>query len=88
MPPTTTSLAPLDLGPEPTAADPDLAALVDRAARLTVEDAAWQQLRADAAVATAHLAAAGRIPGHLVVTTIDPPVVVARTLAAVARRVR
>lgn len=61
---------------------PELLATV---ARTEFDASCWEVLRARARASTQVLAAAGLVPGHLVVDRRDPPVVVARTLAAAAR---
>lgn len=66
----------------------ELERLLRAAAELALDDAeATARLRADARQVTAALAAAGRLPGALVVCPDDPAVVVVRTLAVAWRRV-
>jgi hypothetical protein len=65
----------------------DLAALVETAARIPLDDAtAVGRLRCDARTLTARLAAIGTLPAHLVVGDDDPAVVVVRTLVAARAR--
>jgi hypothetical protein len=64
-----------------------LSALLARAAVLDLADApGWEQLRAAAHATTSLLCAAEALPPHLYVGRGDPPVVVARTIAAAWRR--
>jgi hypothetical protein len=64
-----------------------LSALLARAAVLDLTDApGWAQLRAAAHATTMLLCAAEALPPHLHVRHGDPPVVVARKIAAAWRR--
>lgn len=62
-----------------------LRVLLDDVARADPAAPGWDVLATRAATITADLAAAGRLPHHLVVAPTDPPVVVARLLAAAVR---
>lgn len=62
-----------------------LRVLLGDVARTDLAAPGWDALTARAAAATGDLAAAGRLPHHLVVAPTDPPVVVARLLAAAMR---
>jgi hypothetical protein len=65
-----------------------LSPLLAQAAALDLDDApGWAQLRATAHATTSLLCAADLLPPHLHVRHGDPPVVVARTIAAAWRRV-
>lgn len=56
--------------------------LLHEAAELDLDDRlGWMRLREAARVATGELVAATGLPPHLAVTALDPPAVVARTLA-------
>lgn len=69
-------------------ADQLLAPLVQAAAGLVLDDSeATARLREEAHQVTAALAAAGRLPRHLVVHPHDPAVVAVRALAVAWRRV-
>jgi hypothetical protein len=75
-------------GSAPSAAA-ELRPLVAAAAALAIDDrAGWIVLRVAATERTERLARTGVLPAHLVVRDADPPVLVARTLAAAWRRVR
>jgi hypothetical protein len=63
----------------------DLTDLLERAALLDPTDVAWCLLTIEAAAVTEHLVAVGDLPATLEVSTDDPSVVVARTLAAASR---
>jgi hypothetical protein len=63
-----------------------LRSLVDAAGRLDLDDpSGWTALATDAAALLERLALEGRVSPALVVTPLDPPVVVARTIAAASR---
>lgn len=78
--------------PPRSVADPDptrrpelerLRALLDAAAELDLTDhERWRRLRATARPVIAVLVAGGRLPAYLAIGPDDPPVLVARTLAA------
>lgn len=73
-----------------TGADPiaRLRPLLAAAAELHLDDGeGWSRFRPAARATTAHLAADGALPGHLVVNADDPPVVITRTIAAAWRHV-
>jgi hypothetical protein len=71
-----------------TAARQRLGPLLAQAAALDLDDApGWARLRATAHATTSLLCAADLLPPHLHVRHGDPPVVVARTIAAAWRRV-
>jgi hypothetical protein len=60
--------------------------LVDAAGRLDLDDrSGWTALATDAVALLEQLAHAGRISPALVAAPLDPPVVVARTIAAASR---
>jgi hypothetical protein len=64
-----------------------LSPLLAKAAALDLDDApGWAHLRATAHATTSLLCAAGLLPPNLHVRHGDPPVVVARTIAAAWRR--
>jgi hypothetical protein len=66
-----------------------LGALLHDAASTPLADAVtWTSLRRRAVEHTARLAAAGRLPRHLVVDHRDPPVLVNRTVAAAWRHLQ
>jgi hypothetical protein len=65
----------------------DLTNLLEQAAVLAPADVAWCTLTIEAAAVTERLAAVGDLPATLTVSTDDPSVVVARTLAAAWRHV-
>lgn len=60
--------------------------LLDAAGQLDLEDLeGWNRLRHAARTTTAVLVAGGALPGHLAVSTDDPPVLITRTIAAAWR---
>lgn len=60
--------------------------LLDAAGMLDLDDReGWNQLRHAAQATTAELVTAGVLPEHLAVGADDPPVVIARTIAAAWR---
>lgn len=74
--------------PSTTPAIERLRPLLDTAATLDLEDyEGWQRLRDASGGVVAVLIAGGRLPQHLTVGPNDPPVLVARTLAAAWERV-
>jgi hypothetical protein len=85
--------APVDAGTTATAATfatgrraTSWAPLLAAAAHLDPDDPAWDGLRRQAHDRTRDLALRGQLPAGLLVDLDDPPVVVARTLAHLARR--
>lgn len=69
---------------------PDLRGQLERllvlAATAELDAETLTTIRKDAVDVTNHLADRGLIPAHLTVRPADPPVVVARTLGAIGRR--
>jgi hypothetical protein len=66
---------------------PPLTALRDRAAAIDPDDPSWPGLVTEAVTITSALAHRDRLPAHLVVSGDEPPVVVARLVAAAWRHV-